>query len=68
MKVNLEVQHIEKTVKYEDMVKLVKADLKREGYKISDLGELNLCYKIDDDAVYYVTSIGDKQISNIVCL
>lgn len=68
MKINLEVQYLGQDIKYDDMVKLVKTDLKQAGYKLSDLGELNLYYKIEDKAVYYLTSLDDKPISNVVCL
>lgn len=68
MKVNLEIQYQEQAIKYEDMVRMTKADLRQAGYKLCDLEELNLCYNIEDNAVYYTTSLKGNTISNILCL
>lgn len=62
VKVNVEIQYDFFNVSSQDIERLVKEDLKEKNVKIRDIENLNIYYKLDEKAIYYVATLKGKKI------
>lgn len=65
MKTKIEVQFMNKDVNVSDIEKLVKEDIKDNGIKLNTLETLEVYYKPEDSAVYYVATTKDKKVYGV---
>lgn len=65
MKTKIEVQFMNKDVNVTDIEKLVKEDIKEKGIKLNTLETLEVYYKPEDSAVYYVATTKDKKVYGV---
>ncbi len=61
MKAIIEIQHNSHNVIVDDIEKIVKADLKAKGYKMTLIDTLNIYYKPEDIVVYYVATLKEAK-------
>ena len=62
MKTNVEIQYAFNNITSDENERRVKDDLKENGVKLSNIETLNIYYKLDEHAIYYVAEMKDKKI------
>jgi hypothetical protein len=62
MKTNVEIQYAFQNITSDEIERLVKEDLKEKNIKISSISQLNIYYKLDEHAIYYVAELKNKKI------
>ncbi len=60
MKAKTYVQYNQSEVVAEDIVKIVKEDLKAKNVKMVNIDTLNMYYKPQESSVYYVATLKDE--------
>ncbi len=62
MKTNVEIQYAFQNITSDEIERLVKEDLKEKEIKLSNVSQLNIYYKLDEHAIYYVAELKNKKI------
>lgn len=62
MKTKLQVQYNNKNVETTDIEKLAKEDMKVNGVKMNSIDTLEVYYKPEELAVYYVATLKDGSV------
>ena len=64
MKTKLQVQYNNKNVETTDIEKLAKEDMKVKGVKMNTIDTLEVYYKPETLAIYYVATLKDGSVIN----